>query len=43
MDKRPKFGDLVNDPFIKYIEKETVDVASWYNQIIEQEAAKGLA
>lgn len=39
MEKRPKFKDLVEDPFIKYIEGEEVDVAGWYATILEKEQA----
>lgn len=39
VDDRPKFKDLVTHKFIKYIEKEKVDVASWYDNVIEKETA----
>lgn len=40
VEKRPKFRDLVEDPFIKDIEKEEVDVAGWYATILEKEQAR---
>ena len=41
VDDRPKFKDLVKHKFIKYIENEDVDVASWYDKVIEMENARG--
>ena len=43
VDDRPRFRDLVKHEFIQYIEEEDVDVASWYDQIIEKEKARGMA
>lgn len=40
VDKRPRFKDLVEHPFIKYIEKEEVDVAGWYAGVVERETAR---
>ena len=39
VDKRPKFRDLVEHEFIKYIEKQEVDVETWYANIIAKEEA----
>lgn len=37
VDKRPKFRDLVQHKFIKFIEAEEVDVSGWYRGIVEKE------
>ena len=37
VDRRPKFRDLVEDQFIKFIEAEEVDVAGWYTTVREKE------
>lgn len=39
VDERPKFKDLLEDPFIKFIESQHVDVAGWYGGICEKEKA----
>ena len=37
VERRPKFKDLMEHPYIKYIEKQEVNIAEWYADILEQE------
>lgn len=37
VDKRPRFYELIEHPYIKEVELSSVDVASWYADIVKQE------
>ena len=37
VEERPRFYELIEHPYIKEVEKSTVDVAGWYGDIVRQE------
>lgn len=39
MERRPRFRDLVDHSFIKFIESVEVDVGGWYSDILDKEEA----
>ena len=37
VEKRPRFYELIEHPYIKEVEQSSVDVAAWYGDIVKQE------
>ena len=38
VSNRPKFHQLMDDPFIKRTEREDTDVGAWFRDILERES-----